>query len=80
VSTFAHRDRYEISGRSPDSRVALADTVPSHAMHSGCLTVSLLVYRCGGSAGLETDYYLNRTGFPFHPDEKTSLRAPENEG
>ena len=66
-----------VTGRSPDSRVALADTAPSHAMHSGSLAISLLVYRCGGSAGFDLNDS-DRTGFPFHPLDMKNLRAPEN--
>lgn len=57
--------------------MALADTAPSHAMHSGLFAVSLLVYRCGGSAGFDLSHS-DLTGFPFHPLELKNLRAPEN--
>ena len=52
LSSPSATDSY-LPGRSPDSRVGIPGIAPSHAMHSGSEALPLLVYRCGGSAGID---------------------------
>jgi len=75
--TASHQD---IPGRSPGSRVneKIPEAAPSQVEKTQWrVAVSLLAYRCGGSAGIAIPEAGSRTGFPFNPSGETPSGHPK---